>query len=380
MNITRILTGICTLICLNSQAQVTEKLTAREAEEAKMKLTEEWRTDMRNRLQHNEEEKCITQGELKMPYYYNVHGTKPTDGHSLYISMHGGGNAPKSLNDSQWENQKNLYKPEEGIYLSPRAPWNDWNMWFQEPIDAMLEELIQTMVVLQDVNPDKVYLMGYSAGGDGVWRLAPRLADHWAAASMMAGHPGDVGLLNVRNLPFTIWVGEKDAAYNRNTEVAMRGRQLDSLQLADKGGYIHECHVEKGMPHWMNLRDAAAVPWMAQYRRTPHPARIVWQQEEVLRPTFYWLEVPKNEMQRGRKVVAEIKGNTILISQCDYPQLTLWLDDDMLNLDKKVTIKYQGRKLFSGKIDRTAENLRQSLTQRGDIRYMFPAKIVLTDF
>lgn len=380
MNTRRILTGICALICLSCQAQVTDRLTAKEAGETGVKLTEEWRTNQKLLLLHNEEEKCITQGDLKMPYYYNVHGAKPADGRSLYISMHGGGNAPKSLNDSQWDNQKNLYKPEEGIYLSPRAPWNDWNMWFQEPIDAMLEELIQTMVVLQDVSPDKVYLMGYSAGGDGVWRLAPRLADHWAAASMMAGHPGDVALLNVRNLPFTLWVGEKDAAYNRNTEVAMRGRQLDSLQMADKGGYIHECHVEKGMPHWMNLRDAAAVPWMAQYRRMPHPSRIVWQQEEVLRPTFYWIEVPKSEMKRGRKVVTEIKGNTILISHCDYPQLTLWLDDDMLNLDKKVTIKYQGRKLFSGKLNRTAENLRQSLTQRGDPSYMFPAKIVLTDF
>lgn len=364
--------GLCALMSLSCQAQ---KLTADEADRIASSLETEWRTEQRARLQYNEDTKCITQGELKMPYYYNVHGAKPADGRSLHISMHGGGNAPKSLNDSQWDNQKNLYQPKEGIYLSPRAPWNDWNMWFQEPIDAMLEELIRTMVVLQDVNPDKVYLMGYSAGGDGVWRLAPRLADHWAAASMMAGHPGDVGLLNVRNMPFTLWVGAQDAAYNRNAEVAKRGRELDSLQLADKGGYIHECHVEKGMPHWMNLRDAAALPWMAQYRRSPHPTRLVWQQEEVLRKAFYWIEVPQNEMKRGKKVVAEIKGNTILISHCDYTSLTLWLDDDMLNLDKKVTVKYLGRKLFSGKVERNEKNLRQSLEERGDVRYMFPAKV-----
>jgi poly(3-hydroxybutyrate) depolymerase len=49
--------------------------------------------------------------------------------------------------------------------------------------------------------------MGYSAGGDGVFQIAPRMADHWAAAAMMAGHPGDAAALNLRNLPFTIFMG-----------------------------------------------------------------------------------------------------------------------------------------------------------------------------
>ena len=372
-----LLIGLGVLACLCGQAQVTGRLSASEAKVKAGELVEEWRTEQARLLQHNEAEKCITQGELRMPYYYNIHGEKPAEGRSLYISMHGGGNAPKSLNDSQWENQKNLYKPDEGIYLSPRAPWNDWNMWFQEPIDAMLEELIRTMVVLKDVNPDKVYLMGYSAGGDGVWRLAPRLADHWAAASMMAGHPGDVGLLNVRNMPFTIWVGGNDAAYNRNVEVARRGVELDSLAKADRGGYVHECHVVAGMPHWMNQKDAAAVPWMAQYSRDARPRRVVWQQEEVLRQAFYWLEVPGEELERGKKVVAEVKGNTIVISHCDYSTLTLWLDDELVNLDRKLTVKYRGRTLFRGKVERSVENLRRSLEERGDVRYMFAGRVEL---
>lgn len=350
-------------------------LSASQVQVRKAEILEEWQREERTKLAHNEAEKCITQDNLQMPYYYNVHGEKPADGRSLYISMHGGGNAPKSLNDSQWENQKNLYAPAEGIYLSPRAPWDDWNMWFQAPIDALFEELIRTMIVCCDVNPDKVYLMGYSAGGDGVWRLAPRLADHWAAASMMAGHPGDVGLLNVLNMPFTLWVGARDVAYDRNKEVAARGLELDSLQQAMPHGYVHECHVVAGMPHWMNLRDAAALPWMAQYRRQAHPRHIIWQQEEVLRPCFYWLQVPQNEMKRGNKVEARIKGNTIQILHCDYSEITLFLDDDMLNLDKKVTVLYQGHKIFSGKLTRTDENLRSTLSQRGDPSYMFPAQV-----
>ncbi|MBR4528161.1 MAG: alpha/beta hydrolase, partial [Bacteroidaceae bacterium] len=117
---------------------------------------------------------------------------------------------------------KRLYRPAEGVYVAPRAPWDAWDMWFQRPIDGMYSDLIRLMVANYDVNPNKVYLLGYSAGGDGVWRLAPRLADYWAATSMMAGHPGDVRLENLLNTPFMIWMGSNDAAYDRNKLAAVR--------------------------------------------------------------------------------------------------------------------------------------------------------------
>ena len=59
---------------------------------------------------------------LEMPFFMKTFGKEPKEGWSLWISMHGGGNAPKAVNDSQWENQKHLYTLDEGIYLAPRAP------------------------------------------------------------------------------------------------------------------------------------------------------------------------------------------------------------------------------------------------------------------
>lgn len=43
------------------------------------------------------------------------------------------------------------------------------------------------------------------------------MADYWAGAAMMAGHPNGVELYNVRNICFSIQVGGKDDAYNRNS-------------------------------------------------------------------------------------------------------------------------------------------------------------------
>ena len=105
--------------------------------------------------------------------------------------MHGGGGAPARLNDSQWRNQINLYQPKEGVYLAPRAPTNTWNLWHQGHIDAFFQRIIENSIVFEGVDPNRVYIMGYSAGGDGVYQLAPRMSDRFAAASMMAGHPNE---------------------------------------------------------------------------------------------------------------------------------------------------------------------------------------------
>lgn len=334
-----------------------------------------WKQEQQILLRHNLDDMCIRQGTDSMKFTMKFFGEKPHDGWSLWISLHGGGGVPADVNDQQWENQKILYKPKEGIYVCPRAPRNLWNMWCTDSIDPMYEELIRTLVVCEDVNPDKVYINGYSAGGDGVWRLAPRMADRWAAAAMMAGHPGDVRLENVRNLPFTIWVGSEDYAYDRNKLVPLRGLQLDSLQNNDPEGYIHETHVMEGLPHWMMQRDTIALDWMRQFRRNPHPKRVVWRQEEVLKQWFYWLEAPKDELERGKTIVAEIKSNTIYITRCDYSRLTLYLADDMLDLNRRITIVMPDGRKKTVKPHRSDKTLRETLTARADKGYMFPVRI-----
>ena len=340
-------------------------------------VKDEWVRANRAGWMQNMAQQSIRQNNLEMKFSYQIFGEKPEGGRSMYISMHGGGNTAHSVNDSQWENQKRLYQPHEGVYVCPRAPWDDWDMWFKAPIDNMLEELIQTMVSELDVNPNRVYLMGYSAGGDGVWRLAPRLADHFAAAAMMAGHPGDVHLENVRNLPFTIWVGGQDAAYNRNKEVAARGVELDSLQATDPAGYIHETHVLADKPHWMDLEDAAAVKWMSQFERNPYPDRIVWRQEEVTREHFYWLSVPTNEIERGKTIIISRKGNTFYLERCDYSRFYIYYNDKMIDPSKRVKVKYKGRNLKKY-IHGTIKI--EDLSNRGDVNYTFDHRILIENF
>jgi len=296
-----------------------------------------------------------------------TYGEVPVGGHSLWISMHGGGNAPTAVNDQQWTNQIGLYQPPEGIYVAPRAPTDTWNLWHESHIDPMFSRLIEDYVAIEGVNPDKVYLMGYSAGGDGVWQLAPRMADQLAAASMMAGHPNNASLESLRNLPFAIFMGGDDAAYHRNTIAAERGAELDRLAAADPGAYVHQVHIYPGLGHWMNRKDAESIPWMAGFQRHPWPKKVVWKQGDTLHSRFYWLEVESLEaIKPGQKVVAAADQQTIRIDGEVPAGLKLRLSDQLVDLDHPIQVIVNGKTAFSGKVQRNAGCILRSFEDRAD--------------
>ena len=360
---------------LTKQKFAKKNLDKKEAQRAAEIIDSMWLQESAAQLRAQWSKLKISNDSLTLACACRTFGMIPRDGRSLYISLHGGGECPKEVNDEQWMNQIYLYQLPEGVYVAPRAPWNTWNMWHKKGLDELFEELIRACVVFEGVNPNKVYLMGYSAGGDGVWRMAPRMADKWAAAAMMAGHPGNASQVNLLNLPFTIWMGEDDAAYDRNRLAKEKGEVMDSLQAANPGKYIHSTHIIKDKGHWMDGLDAEAIGWMAQYRRNPYPKRVVWRQEEVVREHFYWLSAPKSELKHGKSVEASIEGNRIDISHCDYSKITIYLNDYMVDLDKKISIYYKGKKIATKKPKRTIASLYSTLWQRGDRSYAFPCTI-----
>ena len=259
--------------------------------------------------------------------------------------------------------------------MVPRAPTNTWNLWHQGHIDGMFSRLIENMIALEDVNPDKVYLMGYSAGGDGVYQLAPRMADRFAAAAMMAGHPNETSPLGLRNLPFTLHMGGRDSAYKRNQIAEQWKVKLAELQKEDLGGYEHlvKIYPEKG--HWMDRQDASAIPWMAKYRRQRYPQRVVWKQDDVTHTRFYWLAADP-ELVKGRPlVVATMKNQSITIEHSDLDRITIRLTDEMLDLDQPIELVWGDSKPVSVKGERRIATLAKTLAERGERPGMYSVEV-----
>lgn len=361
------------ILSVNEKGFANQPLSKDEAKLAEQLLVAAWKKSIADDCAAELKTGELKIGKLKMPVFLKKFGNKPKDGWSLYISMHGGGGAPKRLNDNQWENQKRLYQLEEGIYVAPRAPTNTWNLWHEGHIDQFYDRLISSLVVTENVNPNRVYILGYSAGGDGVYQLAPRMADRWAAAAMMAGHPNETSPLGLRNLPFTIHMGAKDAAYDRNKIAADWKTKLSKLREQDADGYIHHVEIHEGMGHWMSRRDAVAIPWMAAHSRDRFPERVVWQQDDVTHSRFYWLAVEKPV---GRsKVVARRKQQSVVIEESSVDSLTVLLNDEMLDLDQPVDVKWGTSAVANQVLPRTIANLAGSLLERGDPQMMFSAGV-----
>ena len=351
------------------------KADAATARELLWKAHAEW---IRKDRSAEVKDRVLRDGKLEMPFFYKTFGEKPKGGHSLWISLHGGGGAPARVNDQQYENQKKLYTLDEGIYLAPRAPTNTWNLWHEPHIDRLFGRLIEDLIVLEDVNPDRVYVMGYSAGGDGVYQLAPRMADYWAGAAMMAGHPNGVSLLSLRNVPFALQVGANDAAYNRNKVAREYGEQLEKLQAGDKKGYPHYVKIYEGKGHWMDREDRAALPWLAKYTRDPVPEKVVWKQTGTPHERSYWLAVPPGEAKTDTLVVVHHDGQKVEIAKVErVGKLLVRLDDRMTDLDMPVTITHAGKALFAGTPPRTIGTLVKTLVGRGDPKLMFDAEVAV---
>ena len=350
-------------------------LTKQEAQQALELLAADHRVSIRQSRQGEMDAKVINVDGAEMPFEMTLFGEKPKDGRSLVISMHGGGGAPKRVNDQQWDNQKKLYEIDEGIYLAPRAPTDSWNMWHQGHIDALYTRLIENLIAIKDVNPNRVFITGYSAGGDGVFQLAPRMADQLAAAGMMAGHPNETKPDGLRNLPFTLHVGGKDAAYNRNTIAQTWSDKLAELKQADMGGYEHWAKIYPEKGHWMDREDRDGIKWMLKYSRNMIPDKVVWLQDDVLHHRFYWLKAEAGKAKAGDRVIASRSGSNISIEEAPAGKLIVLLRDDMLNLDDEVTVTKGGKQLWRGQAIRTIKSMAETLADRGDPTATFCAQV-----
>lgn len=359
---------------LEEQAFARTPLTRDEAEQAKKLLFDDHATMIRTARAEEMKNRSLKIGEMEMRFDYRLFGDAPKEGRALYISMHGGGGAPKQVNDQQWENQKRLYQVPEGVYLAPRAPTDTWDLWHQGHIDRFFDRLIENLIVFENVNPNKVYLMGYSAGGDGVYQVAPRTADRWAAASMMAGHPNEASPLGLRNLPFSIHVGGNDGAYNRNKIAADWGERLQKLREADPKGYENWVKIYPDKGHWLDREDAAAIPWMTKFQRNTTPARVVWYQDDVTEPRFYWLAVPEDQRKAGTQITATRDGQNVVVDAQGVNKIRIRWNDQLANLDQPVVVTAAGKERFQGKLERNIATIAKTLEERGDPESVFSAE------
>ena len=176
----------------------------------------------------------------------------------LYITLHGGGGATEEFNNDQWLEMFYYYRDgvESGIYVSVRGVSDTWDLHFREETYPLLDALITYMTVLEHADRNRVYLLGFSVGGDGVYQLAPRLADRFAAVNMSSGHPNGVSLVNMANCPICLQTGIRDY-YSESAKRSVRCAEFEKTlrEYRDRYGFGYEHQVWIHVPEGHNYYD-----------------------------------------------------------------------------------------------------------------------------
>ena len=364
----------------------------------------------------------------KMKIGYSVIGDKPPQGYPLYICLHGGGGTLPPINDSQWHDMQGYYRDSvsAGVYVAPRGITDTWNLHFVKESYELYDKLITYMILCHDVDPNRVYLLGFSAGGDGVYQITPRMADRWAAANMSSGHPNGVRMINLYHVPFLIQVGEHDTAYNRCQVGAEYGGKLDELQERHPDGYLHDCWVHQNKGHnfkdndenqqaspvicdlkaWLEKnsgqcqsveRDTNAIAWVSQHRRNPIPSHLIWDVSTrasrtplynckgVTAPSdlFYWIDIGRQKGEKCDATLIEVcvdrDSNSVHVvseSECGT-WVRILISDRMLHTRKEVKI-IVGVHEFKVTLYSSLATMVRTLLERGDPNFMFESEIVLS--
>ena len=289
--------------------------------------------------------KCIhCQKNLTLRWYEKVVGNPSYSGYALFICLHGGGHGAASMNDSQW---KDIIPFESGgfqngtIAVAPRGINNEWNLHFVDESYPALTRLIEDYIIFRSVDPNRVYLMGFSAGGDGAYQLSERIPHLLAACSPQGGHPNGVSTINICNLPIYFAAGEKDSSFKRNQICIDYYKKVMGQNGKYLGKYIAKVEVVAGSGHsfqcWKRPRKSffngsksastsneTAFDFMYSYTRNPFPTEISLDTKCFLTPlrnyytqrgnTFYNIEVGKNPSPIIQ-VKIDYAGNTITVKE-----------------------------------------------------------------
>jgi predicted esterase len=312
-------------------------------------------------------------------YTVKTVGKRPDKGWPLFIAMHGGGGAPKSVNDVQWKHMQEHYKDQPSAtgyqYLALRAPNDTWNGFYDGYVPPLVISLIRQFVLFGDVNTDKVFLMGYSHGGYGAFYIGPKIPDRFAAIHSSAAAPSDgaISPKTLRNTRFTFMIGEMDTAYGRAARCQVFDEAIQKLKDRNKGDYPVTLEFMKGRGH-TNLPDHDKIKDMAPHTRNPVPRRLTWELTDSVIRHFFWLSVSEAGSDRG--IDAAIKGNAIEISTRNIKHFALELDSRLIALDQPLRISVDG-KIQELKPVPQLLTLCRSLLERGDPALAFTCRIPL---
>ena len=308
------------------------------------------------------------------PYTLKTVGVRPTNGWPMFIAMHGGGGAPQEVNDSQWKVMQRYYRdhPEVGgyCYVALRAPNNTWNGFYDVYVYPLIANLVRQFQLFGDVDPNKVFIMGYSHGGYGAFAIGPKMPDRFAAIHVSAAAPtaGETTGETLRNTVFSVMVGENDTAYGRKERVQRFASELQALRGERADIYPVTIEIKDGFGH-SGLPDRDKIVDMYPAVRNPVPRELSWLMTDQVITDFFWLHV--SSPAKGQEILASCRDNRVVITaNSNVIAATVLLDARLIDFRKPILVELNGA-TTSISVVPSLRTLCDTLLRRGDAELAF---------
>ena len=341
-----------------------------------------------------------------MPYYYGYKGAKPENGYPLFLYLHGSGNK-----DNEWANGlkfANGFEDGPSVYFVPQIPnTGDFYRWWQKGKQWAWEKLLRQSFLSKDIDANRIYFFGISEGGYGSQRLASFYADYLAGAGPMAGGEPlkNAPVENCRNIAFSLRTGGDDDGFFRNKLTGYTKDEFEKMQKKYPEDFNHFIELIPGYGHHIDYYPT--TPWLSKYIRNPHPKHVMWEDFEmdgITRKGFYNLYVeedPRGTFTYRIYYMMDIVGNDIdlsvqktvynttesqdgielkfkkFYSKLSRGKIRIYLNNNLVDLTKPVTVKANGKLLFSGMVQPNVRDIVNSCATFFDPERVFPASILI---
>ena len=350
--------------------------------------------------------------EAIMPFFFGTKGSKPADGYPLYLDLHGSG--PK---EQEWPITLEwalTFDDAPSVYFIPQIPNGGetadgqlYRWWQKSKLEAW-EQLLRQAFLSGEINPKRIYFLGVSEGGYGSQRLASYYPDYLAAAGPMAGGEPLINAPaeNLQHVAFSLRTGANDKQFHRNELTEYTRDALNSLANKYPGYYKHFIDIIPKYGHGIPYQ--FTTPYLKQHVRTAQPRSVHWEDFPVdgcYRKGCYNLAPLERPEGKDRIYYEEeIKGNTIdlKVSSVKYVEkkvsdwykdfklvllydkvyepvtkgkLRIYLSPELLDLRQPVTIRINGRQVYSGLVKADYSHLAESCARFFDPERLFPAAV-----
>ena len=342
-----------------------------------------------------------------MPYYY---GKKQADGMNeplpLFLYTHGSG--PK---DYEWRTGLQLalrFTDAPSVYFIPQIPnEGKYYRWWQRAKQWTWQKLLRLSLASGNVDSNRIYVFGISEGGYGSQRLASFYADYWAGAGPMAGGEPlrNAPVENCANIGFSLLTGAEDTGFYRDYFTKATKSAFDSAEAVHPNLFKHRIELIPGRGHHIDY--SPTTPWLSQCVRNPYPKHVYWENFEMdslYRDGFYNIYVRErsnHDFSTRTYYEMDINGNTVdlKVSEVSYEitrkdpnwgiemafkrhykpahsgKITLFFNNKLVDLSKKVTIMVNGRTVFKGVPKLSLQSMANSCAAFYDPCRIYPAAI-----